>query len=274
MRVLGALVMVGLGLPAVAAAESVDRKPKGTPWIGVRITDRNLSYGGVGVTDVFDDTPASMCGLQAGDEIIGVGLADVHGSEQLITVVKAYDVGDKVTVTYVRGGGVKRCKARLTQKIDDPTELLHRRVVDRAIPPFALRRVSDGTTVDDLAIRGRVTVLALFTTSCDDCATVITDLAEKAVGDLTHVDLLAVSNSDADTIKAYVQRVGLTAEVASDEGDLVAKYLGAQDEVTILVIDHKGVVKFAASGAGPDATHLDSAAFCVSRADRARRKAK
>ena len=272
MRVLGALVVVGLAAPV--AAETVDRKPKGTPWIGVRITDRDLRYGGVGVTDVFDDTPASLCGLQAGDEIIGLGRADVHGTQELQLVVGAHDVGDKVKVTFVRGGEVKSCRAKLTNRIDDPTELLHRRVVDRPIPPFTLTRLSDGTMVDDLTVRGRVTVLALFTTSCDDCATVITELAENAVGDLTHVDLIAVSNAGADTIEAYVQRVGLTAEVATDEGDLVAKYLGAQDEVTILVVDHKGVVKFAASGAGPDATHLDSAAFCVSRADRARRKAK
>lgn len=272
MRVLGAALVLAFALPA--AAETVDRKPKGTPWIGVGITGNDLRYGGVGITDVFDDTPASMCGLQAGDEIIGLGLADVHGPDELILVVGAHDVGDKVTVTYVRDGGVKRCTAKLTQRIDDPTELLHRRLVDRAIPPFTLERIADGATVDDVSTRGRVTVLALFATSCDDCATVITSLAEKAVGDLTHVDLIAVSNAGPDTIKAYVQRVGLTADVATDEGELLRRYHRVQDEVTILVIDHKGVVKFAASGAGPDGTHLDSAAFCVSRADRARRKAK
>lgn len=271
MRVLGALVMVGLVAPA--AAESVERKPKGTPWIGVGISG-STNYGGVGVTDVFDDTPASLCGLQAGDEIIRIGRADVHNPDELIEIVKAYDVGDKATVAFVRSGEVKTCAAKLTQRIDDPTELLHRRVVDRSIMPFTLTRLSDGTTVDDLSIRGRVTVVAMFATSCDDCATVITDLAEKAVGDLTHVDLIAVSNAGPDTIKAYVQRVGLTGEVATDEGDLVRRYHRTQDDVTILVLDHKGIVKFAAVGAGPDATHLDSAAFCVSRADRARRKAK
>jgi hypothetical protein len=269
MRVLGAVVLVGL--VATAAAETAAPEPKGTPWIGVGITDRDLRYGGVGVTDVFDETPASLCGLQTGDEIIGVGLADIHGSNELIMVVGAYDVGDQVTVTYVRDGDVKRCKVELAQRIDDPTELLHRRLVDRAIPPFSLRKVSDGTPVDDVSIRGRVTVLAMFATSCDACATVITDLADKAVGDLTHVDLIAVSGAGADTLKAYVQRVGLTAEVATIESDL-ARYHRVQDEVTILVIDHKGIVRFAASGAGPDATHIDSAAFCVSRADRARRK--
>src|SRR5688572_24293596 len=141
MRVLGALVVVGLSAPA--AAETVDRKPKGTPWIGIGITGANLQYGGVGVTDVFDDTPASLCGLQAGDEIITLGLAQVHGPDELISVVGAYDVGDKVTVTYVRAGDVKTCAARLTPRIDDPTELLHRRVVDRAIPPFTLTKLSD-----------------------------------------------------------------------------------------------------------------------------------
>jgi len=272
MRVLGAmLVLAALG--AAAAAETVERKPRGQPWIGVKITDRDLRWGGVGVTDVFDDTPASLCGLRPGDEIIGVGLAEVHGSQELQLVVGAHDVGDRVTVSYVRDGDIKRCTTRLTEKIVDPTELLHRRVVDRAAPPFTLRPLDGGKLIDDVSSRGRVTVLALFSTSCDDCAQVIGELAEKAIGDLTQVDLLAVSNTGKDSLEAYVQRLGLTAAVASDEDDLVSRYLAATDEVTILVIDHEGIVQFAASGAGPDGTHLDGAAFCVSRADRARRKA-
>lgn len=267
MRVLGAALVLAFALPAAAETP----KPRGTPWIGVGISDANLRYGGVAITDVFDETPASLCGLRPGDEIIGVGFADVHGSSELISVVSAYEIGDEVTVTYVRDGDVERCTTTLTQRIDDPTELLHRRVVDRAMPPFRFETLS-GAAVDDLSIRGRVTVLALFATSCDDCATAISDLADKAVGDLTHVDLLAVTAAGPDTIKAYVQRVGLTAEVASDEGDLVRRYHRVQDEVTILVIDHEGIVRYAATGAGPEGSHLDSAAFCVSRADRARKK--
>jgi peroxiredoxin len=272
MRVLAAIVVLA-SLGAVAAAETSPAKVKVRPWLGISINDSDAVWGGVAVLDVFEDTPASLCGLRPGDEILAIDKIEVHGSSELQTTVGLRAVGNKITVSYVRRGDVHRCKTRLAAQITDATELLQRRLVDRAIPPFTLLRRSDGTTLDDTSTRGHVIVLALFTTACDDCAATIADLATRLAAEETgdSVELHAVSGDGEQAIDAYVQRMGVTADLAIDEGKLVSRYLAERDAVTILVIDHDGIVRFAASGAGPDDTHLDTAAFCASRAERARR---
>ena len=264
MRVAAALLVVVLA--ATAHAESRVEKP----WLGVSISE-HTAYGGVGVLDVYDDTAATRCGLRAGDEIIGIGKTAVRSFDELRLTIGARSVGDRVQIAFVRDGHVRRCKTRLAAEINDPSERLQRRLVDKPVPPLELVRRSDSATIDDVALRGRITVLALFSLACDGCAATITELAKTAAGELASVDVYAVTAGDAGAIDAYVQRLGLTVEIARDEGRLARRFLQVPDEPTILVVDHEGVVRFAASGAGPDGAHLDAAAFCVRRAARALR---
>jgi hypothetical protein len=272
---LASVVLLLLGAGA-ARAEVRALKPKQPPWLGVSISDRDARFGGVAITDVYGETPAALCGLRAGDEIIGIDRADVRDTSELQLTVSARRVGERVTVRYVRpkhgvdGGALigedRRCKVKLAAKVTDPTELLDRRLVDRPVPALSLVKRGDGSAVDDRALRGDVVVLALFTTSCDACATTIGELAAR----LGETALYAISGDGDAAVDAYVQRLGVTAPVALDQGEFVLRYLQARDELTILVVDHEGVVRFAASGAGPDGTHLDGAAFCAERAERAR----
>ena len=90
------------------------------------------------------------------------------------------------------------------------------------------------------------------------------------------IDVYAVTADSDDAIDAYVQRMGLTVEVARDLGDFVQRHLYTFDrtDAAILVIDHKGIVRFAAHGPGVEAAQIDGAAFCVGQSLRARRKAK
>jgi peroxiredoxin len=269
------VVLAWLGHAAAADAETKHRsKVKVKPWLGISINDGDAVWGGVAVLDVFEDTPASLCGLRAGDEILAIDQIEVHGTSELQSTVGGLTVGTKIKVSYVRGGDVRRCKTKLAPQITDPTELLQRRLVDRVIPPFSLVRRSDGATIDDTTTRGHVVVLALFTTSCDACAATIGDLATRlaAEEDGANVELVAVAADGEQAVDAYVQRMGVTADLALDQGKLVSRYVSDRDAVVILVVDHEGVVRFAASGPGPDDTHLDTAAFCASRGEHARRK--
>jgi peroxiredoxin len=254
----------------VAHAET-ETRPAAKPWLGIHINEG--TWGGVAVIDVIEDTPASLCGLQGGDEILAIDRTEVHGTQQLQITISARDVNDKVTVTYVRGGDVKRCSTRLAEQITDPSEILHRRLVGKPVPAFSLLRRSDGAVVDDTTARGRIVVLALFSTSCDDCATAISSLSAR-VADAARVDLYAVTADGEDAVDAYMQRLGLTAEVGADQGELVRRYLSDRGEPTILVVDHRGVVRFAATGAGTDDANLEGAELEVRRALKARRKAK
>ncbi len=266
---LGGALLATLAV-AVAHADG-EATVKTRPWLGIHINEG--TYGGVAVLDVIDDTPASLCGLRAGDEILAIDRTEVHGTSALQLTIGAREVNDKVSVTYVRGGDVKRCATQLAEQITDPSEILHRRMVDKPVPPFSLLRRSDGSVIDDTTTRGRVLVLALFSTACDDCASAISALADR-ISDSGRVELYAVTVDGDDAVDAFVQRTGLSAEVGADQLDLVRSYLADRMEATFVVVDHRGVVRFAASGAGVEEANLDGAEFAVRRAIRARRKAK
>ncbi len=198
----------------------------------------------------------------------------MHGSGELQATVGGHAVGDRVSISYVRRGDVRRCSTRLAPQVTDPTELLQRRLVDKTVPPFVFARRGDATPFEDTSLRGHVVVLGLFTTMCDSCAATLTELADRLAADdgARGVTFTAVAAEGDQAVDAYVQRMGLSVDLASDKGDLVRHYLADRDDVTIVVIDHEGVVRFAASGPGPDDTHLDGAVYCATRAERARHK--
>lgn len=272
MRALAVLALL-VGAAGVARAGG-HGKVHVKPWLGISIDEQDATWGGVAVFDVIDDTPASLCGLRGGDEILAIDRVEVHGASELQVTIGAHKVGDRVSVSYVRSGDVRRCVTKLQAQVTDPTELLQRRLVDKTVPPVSLLRHADGVAVDDETIRDRVVVLGLFSTSCEGCAATLTELAARlADDDGARTAMFYAVAADGDVaLDAYVQRVGLTVDLASDQGELVRRYLQDREDVTILVIDHEGMVRFAASGAGPDDTHLDGAVFCASRAERARRK--
>jgi hypothetical protein len=257
-----------------ATARAGGHKPHLRPWLGVSIDDQDASWGGVAVYDVFDDTPASLCGLRGGDEILAIDRVDVHGTGELQAIVSVHEVGDRVTLSYVRRNEVRRCATRLQPQVTDPTELLHRRLVDKAMPPFHFSTHADHVDLTDTGVRGDVVVLGLFSTSCDDCAAVLGDLADRLAADdgARAARFFAVAGEGDAALDAYVQRLGLGAPLAADTADFVRHYLADRDDATILVIDARGLVRFAASGRGPDDTQLDGAVYCASRAERARQK--
>lgn len=253
-----ALVLLLATVATPAAAET---------WLGIRLVDGAHGPGGIVVVDVFEDTAASRCGIRAGDEITAIGRSDVGTYNDLRDTLKKRAVGDKVVVHFFRNGAAKRCSTRLTEKLE-ATELLDRRLVGKSVPPFDAIRRGDGKAIDEHKTRGRVVVLALFRTSCD-CAATIQALSER-VGS---AELVAISEDSSDAIDAFVQRTGLTVAVARDHGQLVRGYLLENDDAMI-VIDHEGIVRFAAVGPGEEGANLDAAALAVSRAERARRRRK
>jgi peroxiredoxin len=275
MRVLGSALACGGLVAGLAAAAAGEPAARPRPWLGVGISDQGVRWGGVALTEVHDDTPASLCGLRAGDEVVALDRTEVGHAGGLQSAIGARQVGDRVRVVYVRGTVLRRCTTRLAAQITDRTELLHRSLVDRPVPRFAVAR-RDGTVIDEDAARGRVLVLAMFATSCEPCADTIAEL-DLRIAD-AGVTVLAATADGRDALDAYVQRLGLAVPAGVEEAGLAARilrrYAGMPDEVAILVVDHKGVVRFAASGAGPESTHLDGAAHWAARAGRLRRDAR
>jgi putative serine protease PepD len=87
------------------------------PYMGVTLEDGNVAQGGAQraaavVNQVSSGTPAADAGLKKGDAIIAIDSDPVNGSLSLTAQVRARAVGDKVTLTVIRGG--KQVKVSVT----------------------------------------------------------------------------------------------------------------------------------------------------------------
>lgn len=85
------------------------------PQIGVSARDtQSVGQLGAEVASVVDGSPASQAGLQPGDVITAVGKRTVSSTEQLVGIVRAQQVGEKIELTYVRGGQTHTVEMTLT----------------------------------------------------------------------------------------------------------------------------------------------------------------
>ena len=104
---------VGFAIPAnIVVAVADDLIADGVvryPLIGVvgqpltpEIAERLGVESGALITDIAPDTPAAEAGLQPDDVIVAVDGQPIGSFSELILVVRRFDVGDTVTVRYVR----------------------------------------------------------------------------------------------------------------------------------------------------------------------------
>ena len=114
---------LGFAIPvdeARSIAEQLIRTGKAThPAIGVSGT--SVGADGQGprgalVREVSAGGAAERAGLRAGDIITTIGTKPVTGIEQLVVLLRAYKVGDAVSVTYVRGGASRTARVVLQDK--------------------------------------------------------------------------------------------------------------------------------------------------------------
>ena len=87
-------------------------------YLGVSGTDGSAEVGGITlegakVTSVASGTPADDAGLQAGDVITAVNGVGVTSSDSLVALIRSAAVGEKVTLTVVRGGATTTLNATL-----------------------------------------------------------------------------------------------------------------------------------------------------------------
>ena len=96
---------------AVKVADSIVRS--GTArlaWLGVMSDDLDstttarIGRSGTILTDVASGGPADTAGLQVGDIIVDIDDSPVTSSTSLVVALRSRDVGDSVTVTYIREG--------------------------------------------------------------------------------------------------------------------------------------------------------------------------
>jgi putative serine protease PepD len=116
---------IGFAIPvneAKAIASQLIHKGKAEhAFLGVSLKDGVATDGasrraGAEVTKVVPDSPASSAGLKAGDVVVAVGDAQIDSTLALVANVHMHQVGDKVTLTVLRGGKQVTVDATLAAK--------------------------------------------------------------------------------------------------------------------------------------------------------------
>ena len=111
---------LGFAIPINQARKTADqliKNGKATyPIMGISI-DRNYTGAGARIADsegaIRAGGPAELAGLKNGDIITGFDGKAISSADELIVAVRAKSVGDKVKVTYSRGGDLRSASVTL-----------------------------------------------------------------------------------------------------------------------------------------------------------------
>jgi putative serine protease PepD len=115
---------VGFAIPSETATKIADEiiaTGKAThSQIGVSVADApsgttGAPGAGALIRSVVSGAPADKAGLQAGDVVTKVDDRRVTDADSLIVAIRAHDPGDKVTITYTRGGSEKKATVTLAR---------------------------------------------------------------------------------------------------------------------------------------------------------------
>jgi putative serine protease PepD len=77
------------------------------------VPDYTSNAKGLLLSGVIGGGPAEQAGLQKGDVVTKVDDQVIDGSESLVATIRGHRPGDKVTLTYVRGGDTRTTTATL-----------------------------------------------------------------------------------------------------------------------------------------------------------------
>ncbi len=80
------------------------------------IPDFTFSGDGYRVSGIVPGSPAESAGLMEGDVIVRIGFDAVHNLRGLSDILKSLDPGDRVTITFLRGGKKMTVEAELVAK--------------------------------------------------------------------------------------------------------------------------------------------------------------
>ncbi len=228
---------------ASAHAQSL---PPSSPWLGL-LRPRQGAFG-VEAVEVFEDSGAAAAGIASGDEILFVDGLPVSSVTELQLAISRHRVGELAEVRVMRRGVELTFKVTLGAQVDD-RELVHRRLVGKAAPPALLQLVTEGREFDPSALRGQVVVLAWFSTRCDGCGALISQLAQQSWISKEAV-LAAVTSAEPDRVASYLSRQAISAPVAVAEPEAFDEYCllprRGDTAVAFVVIDRSGVVRVAA----------------------------
>jgi putative serine protease PepD len=121
----GGSIGIGFAIPVneakSIATQLIDKGSAQHALLGVTSRDGTASDGsaqraGAQIAEVQPGTPAAAAGLRSGDVVVAVDGSRVDSSLSLVAQIRERTVGDKVTLTVLRGGKELKLTATLTAK--------------------------------------------------------------------------------------------------------------------------------------------------------------
>jgi len=127
---------MGFAIPIELVKTIAEKLEKGKeverPVLGVTMLDVDSTYqlyrygitidkdvdSGVVVVEVTDDTPAAVAKLQKGDVILSINGKDIENVANFRSELYKYNVGDTITLKYLRNNEIKEVKVKLDLKLE------------------------------------------------------------------------------------------------------------------------------------------------------------
>jgi len=85
-------------------------------FLGIVLEDASSSGAGAEVAQVRSGTPADDAGLRAGDVITAIAGKKISSASELRAAINAHRPGDRVSITYTRGGDSHEVEVKLTDR--------------------------------------------------------------------------------------------------------------------------------------------------------------
>ena len=113
----GFAISVGEALPVIETLRELaggDSRVEG--YLGVGLEDRQDGGRGAVITEVGDDSPASLAGIEPGDIVVDVDGTPIDGQGALIAAIRDRSPGDTIAIEVLRGGTRLTLTATLVQR--------------------------------------------------------------------------------------------------------------------------------------------------------------
>jgi len=227
-------------LTSVAYAGS----PSNPAFLGIMMEDAK-GTGGCLVIEVTAASAAEAAGLHRNDVLLALDGVNTGSCRQLTSEIIAHAPGDVVKLDVRRGGDRIVAHATLTTR----AEILHRRLVGRALDATDAVDVDDKSEFDLSELRGEITVLAWVDIHrCGDCIALVRRLADVVQAPRKNGDVArmrAVTWGSVADIASYSSSVNLGVPLAVvDQKAFENAATGDPDRMSVIVLDRRGHVCF------------------------------